>query len=59
MFPPAARVPTASAGRLNEEEWQRWGTHVERGRTTVAELALHMAGHEARHIDQIKAILAR
>ena len=42
---------------LNEEEWQHWGTHVERGRTTVAELALHMTGHEARHIDQIKRIL--
>jgi uncharacterized damage-inducible protein DinB len=42
---------------LSAEEWQRWGTHVERGHMTVADLALHMTGHDARHIDQIKGIL--
>jgi uncharacterized damage-inducible protein DinB len=42
---------------LTAEEWQRWGAHAERGRITVAELALHMPGHDANHIEQIKRIL--
>jgi hypothetical protein len=31
--------------------------HAERGRFTVAELALHMTVHDANHIDQIRRIL--
>ena len=42
---------------LSPSEWESWGTHVERGRTTVAELARHMLGHEGRHIEQIRRIL--
>jgi hypothetical protein len=42
---------------LTPEEWQRWGTHAERGRMTVAELAGHMPDHDARHIEQIVRIL--
>ena len=42
---------------LTEEEWQRWGTHAERGRLTVAELAGHMLNHDANHIEQIRRIL--
>ena len=42
---------------LSDEEWQRWGTHTERGRMTVAELASHMPDHDARHIAQIRRIL--
>lgn len=43
---------------LTAEEWQRTGVHAERGRFTVAELAIHMAGHDAKHIEQIRRILA-
>ena len=42
---------------LTPEEWQRWGTHAERGRMTVAELARHMPDHDAAHIEQIRRIL--
>jgi uncharacterized damage-inducible protein DinB len=42
---------------LTPEEWQRHGVHAERGRFTVAELALHMTVHDANHIDQIRRIL--
>ena len=43
--------------RLTAEEWQRVGVHAERGRFTVAELAVHMTEHDARHIEQIRRIL--
>jgi len=43
--------------RLTPEEWQRWGTHTERGRMTVAELASHMPDHDAKHMEQIRRIL--
>ena len=42
---------------LTAEEWQRFGVHAERGRITVADLAIHMAGHDAGHIDQIRRIV--
>jgi uncharacterized damage-inducible protein DinB len=42
---------------LTAEEWQRYGVHSERGRFTVAELALHMVGHDSRHIEQIRRTL--
>ena len=42
---------------LTAEEWQRWGTHAERGRMTVAELASHMPDHDANHMEQIRRIL--
>jgi len=44
---------------LTEDEWARWGTHTERGRVTVAELAEHMTGHDERHMQQIVRILAQ
>jgi hypothetical protein len=43
--------------RLTEEECARWGTHTERGRLTVAALAGHMNGHDARHLAQIESII--
>ena len=43
--------------KLTEEERQRWGTHAERGRMTVAELASHMLNHDANHMEQIRRIL--
>ncbi len=42
---------------LTAEQWDCFGIHAERGRITVRELALHMAGHDANHIDQIRNIL--
>jgi hypothetical protein len=31
--------------------------HAERGRITVRDLAAHMAGHDANHVEQIRRIL--
>jgi hypothetical protein len=42
---------------LNTEQWNNSGVHAERGRITVMELAAHMAGHDANHIEQIRKIL--
>jgi uncharacterized damage-inducible protein DinB len=44
-------------GRLTAEEWGRCGTHVERGRITVAELARHMAAHDVNHIMQVRRLV--
>jgi uncharacterized damage-inducible protein DinB len=44
--------------RLTAEEWQRYGIHAERGRISVADLARHMAGHDANHLLQIRRALA-
>lgn len=42
---------------LNEEQWECFGIHAERGRITVRDLAIHMTGHDANHIQQIRKIL--
>ncbi len=42
---------------LNPDEWQRYGTHAERGRITVADLARHMAGHDLNHVHQVRRLL--
>jgi len=44
--------------RLTPAEWLRHGTHAERGRITVQDLARHMAAHDQNHIDQIRRALA-
>ncbi|MCU1238068.1 MAG: hypothetical protein JWP63_6035, partial [Candidatus Solibacter sp.] len=44
-------------GRLSATEWERYGLHAERGRLTVEELCRHMAGHDAKHIGQIRRLL--
>jgi hypothetical protein len=44
-------------GRLTADEWQRYGIHAERGRMTVEDLARHMAGHDANHINQVRHLL--
>jgi len=46
-------------GRLTPEEWRRCGTHAERGRITVEDLARHMAGHDVNHIAQVRRRLER
>ena len=43
---------------LSPAEWERSGTHAERGRLTVRSLAAHMVGHDANHFAQIQRILA-
>jgi uncharacterized damage-inducible protein DinB len=43
--------------RLTPEQWQRHGTHVERGHMTVHDLAVQIAGHDINHVAQIRAIL--
>lgn len=45
-------------GRLTREQWQRRGTHSERGKLTVRDLCQHMAAHDINHIEQIRRIVA-
>jgi hypothetical protein len=42
--------------QLTAEEWQRSGVHAERGLITVKDLALHMAGHDMNHVEQIRRL---
>ena len=44
---------------LSEEEWTRFGVHAERGRITIRDLAQHMAGHDANHLEQILRLIAK
>jgi DinB superfamily len=46
-------------GQLSPEQWECYGIHAERGRITVRDLAAHMAGHDANHVEQIRNILGR
>ena len=43
---------------LSAEQWDCFGIHAERGRISVRDLAAHMAGHDANHIEQIRKILS-
>ena len=43
--------------QLSREQWECYGVHAERGRISVKDLAVHMAGHDANHIEQIRKIL--
>jgi len=43
--------------QLTPEQWGAFGIHAERGRITVKDLAIHMAGHDTNHIEQIRKIL--
>lgn len=43
--------------QLTPEQWDCHGIHAERGRISVRDLAAHMAGHDANHIEQIRKIL--
>ena len=40
---------------LAPEEWERSGIHAERGRITIRDLAVHMTGHDANHVEQIRS----
>jgi len=43
---------------LEEEEWDRYGNHAERGRESIRDIAAYYAGHDLNHFAQIEAILA-
>jgi len=43
--------------KLAPEQWECFGIHAERGRITVKDLAAHMAGHDANHVEQIRKML--
>lgn len=44
---------------LSPTQWDCFGIHAERGRITVRDLAVHMAGHDANHVEQIRRILGK
>jgi len=44
--------------RLEPEQWECCGIHAERGRITIRDLAVHMTGHDANHVEQIRRLLA-
>lgn len=44
--------------RLSPEQWECHGIHAERGPITVRQLATHMTGHDANHVEQVRRILA-
>lgn len=44
--------------QMTREQWQCFGIHAERGRITIQDLVVHMAGHDANHVEQIRKILA-
>ena len=44
--------------RLTPEQWERHGMHVERGRMSVRDLALQIAGHDINHLEQIRKMVA-
>lgn len=43
--------------KVTPSQWECFGIHAERGRITLRDLAAHMAGHDANHIEQIRRIL--
>ena len=43
--------------QIAPEQWECFGIHAERGRITIRDLAVHMAGHDANHVEQIRRIL--
>ncbi len=44
---------------LTEEQWQRFGTHPERGHFTLFDSVGQVGFHDSNHIEQITRILAR
>lgn len=44
--------------QLAPEQWDYFGLHAERGRITVRDLAAHMAGHDANHVEQVRRLLS-
>lgn len=38
--------------------WARTGQHVERGRSSIKQMVEYMIGHEAAHLDEVRALRA-
>lgn len=45
--------------RLTPEQWEHYGMHAERGRLTVRDMALLIAGHDLNHVEQIRKVLSQ
>ncbi len=43
--------------QIGPEQWECHGIHSERGRITIRDLVVHMAGHDLNHIEQIRTML--
>ena len=43
--------------QLTPDQWQRHGMHSERGKMTVRDLVVQIAGHDLNHLKQIRKIL--
>jgi DinB family protein len=43
--------------QITPGQWECFGIHAERGRITIRDLVVHVAGHDANHIEQIRRIL--
>jgi len=43
--------------QITPEQSECFGIHAERGRITIRDLVVHMARHDANHIEQIRTIL--
>lgn len=43
--------------KLSAEQWECFGIHAERGRITVRDLAAHMVGHDANHVEQVRNLI--
>ena len=48
----------ATLRKLAPDQWQRGGTHPQRGRMTFEDFAALMAWHDDNHLDQLKRALA-
>jgi hypothetical protein len=43
--------------KLSAEQWECFGIHAERGRITVRDLAAHMVGNDANHVEQVRNLI--
>ncbi len=43
--------------KLNDEQWERFGMHEERGRETLREMVRLYAGHDVNHLKQIESMV--
>jgi len=44
---------------LPKEAWEKYGTHQERGKETIAQVVRLYAGHDTNHLKQIEGIVAQ
>lgn len=43
---------------LTAAQWKQYGTHAERGKESIEDIATYYAGHDINHLKQIEAILS-